>query len=350
MNNKMKRFISAISSIFILSAIVFLIVYPSWKNKHIDQKKEKVSSGKDNNSDSVTDNTDHNNEIEFGNDSEEYTRYFDLYKNYDKELTYIREPLFQYDLDNKLAYKSSGDNPYGYTQEEDKFIKEVQAKEQIQSPNNSTDYPLQKGKIKKLKESFELYDRLEYITINDVKVYDNLNEINKDYFQFKDEYEDYLDNNGSLKKIYYNDKEADLKLAVIDVTLKSCHPWVTTINMTDLFSFIELEEREDGWHICNEEHMYYALNNNNEKSLLSVAGKGHRGGVYFAYYDDAIYTGRSNRTSFFWNFIGKDEEVTFNLGFWVDADEIDNLYLLHSFNNSRIINPDSLCQVAVKLT
>lgn len=222
-------------------------------------------------------------------------------------------------------------------------------KEYIQSPDYSTDYPLQKIKIKKPKESFELYDRLEYITINDVKLYDNFNEINKDFFPFKDDYEDYLDSDGGLKKIYYNDKEADLKLAVINVTLKSFHPWVTTINMTGLFSFVELEEREDGWHICNEEHSYYLLNQNNEKKLLNVAGKGDIEDVFY-YYDDAIYTGRSNRTSFYWNFIGKDEEVTFNLGFWVDADEIDNLYLMHSYNSYKFINPDSLCQVAVKLT
>ena len=158
-----------------------------------------------------------------------------------------------------------------------------------------------------------------------------------------------MESNGSLKKIYYNDKEAELKLAVISITIKSCHPWVKTINITDLFSLIELEERENEWYICNEESMFYTLNQNNENNMLCVAGKGNSE-VYPVYYDDAIYTGRSNRTSFFWNFIGKDEEVTFNLGFWVDADEIDNLYLLHSYNNSRIINPDSLCQVAVKLT
>ena len=349
MNKKRKKIGSAISSIIILSAIAFLIFYPSWKNKHINEKKVKVSNGEDNNPNAVTDNTDHNNEIEFNNSSQGYTRYFDLYKNYDKELTYIREPLLRYDPDNKIAYKSSGDNPYGYTQEEDEFKREVLMKETVQSPDPSTDYPLQKDRIKSLKESFELYDRLEYITVNDVILYDNLDEINKEYFPFKDEYEDYLDSNGSLKKIYYNDKEADLKFAVINVTIKSCHPWVSTINMTGLFSFVELEERKDGWHICNEERMYYTINQNNEKSLLCVAGKGHIEDE-FAYYDDAIYTGRSNRTSFFWNFIGKDEEVTFNLGFWVDADEIDNLYLLHSYNNSRIINPDSLCQVAVKLT
>lgn len=255
-HNKFKRIISLLSGIFIIGFFAFVII-TSIKEKNVPE--ENAEQGAKNNV-SAADNID----VE-ESDRTDYEEYF---KNFTGELTYIEKPKFQYDVNNKVP---SEDFPYGYTQEEKDFSSYISYKETANNymyKNESwKDYPLSKDKVFKVGDKILMYDRMEYITVNSIKYYDNADELKKDDFFDKSDLAFKSGSDGNFRQIYSQEdgSEGNLKLAVLNITIESNHPWVSALLISDLFCVGMMKEEDDGYHIVNTENHYYFLDKNGDQ-------------------------------------------------------------------------------------
>lgn len=141
---------------------------------------------------------------------------------------------------------------------------------------------------------------------------------------------------------------------VINATLRSNHPWVETVPLNNLFVILPMKRKDDDLYPDYNINGRYFVNvegNEDRAMCLMMQGKGFPN-VAAVYYHESICRKNGRTEGFFVNYVGRDEILNFNIGYWVDGDIIDDLYLLHSFNCKPYINPESenKCQVAVKLT
>ncbi len=363
-----KNIISFASGFLIIIAIVLFAVLPMFKEKSSnepDVKTNPIVSGGEQNEQEDQEDTD-------------YEKYF---ADYQGDVTYLSgyEPKIKYDVDNKVPYNVSRDHIYGYTKEERDFSEYILSTEFYNG--EKTDIPLTKDRVKTVGEEFLLYDRMDYLTINDVKIYDSVKELEEDDFDYKDSLYDYINKDGSFKELYYtafdvdsdqdnrtaelidsnNFKEAKklmkqrkLKFMVINATLRSNHPWVETVPLNNLFVILPMTGKEDGLYPDYDINGRYFVDvEGNEDKAMSVmmTGKGLPN-VAAMYYHESICRNNGRAEGFFVNYVGRNETMNFSIGYWVDEDIIDDLYLLYSFNCKPYINPnnENKCQVAVKLT
>lgn len=187
-----KSIISFASGFIIIILIVLFAIQPKLKdenNKSVDKTETKLTVG-DKNEQKETD----------------YEKYFADFKG---NLTYLSgyEPKIKYDVENKVPYHNGNDYIYGYTQEERDFSEYILSTEFCDS--EKTDIPLTKDRVKTVGEEFLLYDRMDYLTINDVKIFDSIKEFEEGDFDYNDSLYDYINKDGSFKKLYYTAFEAD---------------------------------------------------------------------------------------------------------------------------------------------
>lgn len=303
----------------------------------------------------------------------------EYYKNYDGELHYAPgfSPQYEYDPENKKVY-SGIEYPFGRTNEELECQTLVSKYDQWDYGVSVefTDQVLLSDRIKKIGEEFIPYDKMDHIRINDVKIYDNAEELDRSLFNTPESYSDFVDDKGDFKKLYYHsylngkpevekymDSEQydkakplmirkEIKFIMVNVTLKSNHPWVETLRISNLFSIVKMKKDKKGLRRdFDDTGHYFSEKENGKLDYAHIAGNSLPE-IAICYYDGAICTEKQKKAdpnNFYINYIGKDESMTFNIGFFADVDEIDNLYIFHSVNMSPYIKEDSVCQYAVKL-
>ncbi len=73
--------------------------------------------------------------------------------------------------------------------------------------------------MKNIGEKILMYDRMEYITVNSIKFYDNVNELKKNDFFDKSDLAFKSESDGSFRQIYSQEDggKGNLKLAVLNI-------------------------------------------------------------------------------------------------------------------------------------
>ena len=246
----------------------------------------------------------------------------EYYKNYDGELHYAPgfSPQYEYDPENKKVY-SGITYPFGRTNEELECQSLVSKYDQWDYGVSveSTDQVLLSDRIKEIGEEFLPYDMMDHIRINDVKIYDNAEELDRSFFADIDQYNNLVDDNGEFKKLYhhvfsaskdnveeYMDSEQydkakplmirkEIKFIMVNVTLKSNHPWVETLRISNLFSIVKMKKNKEGLRMDFDDTGYYFFEKENGKLDYAHIAGNRLPEIAICYYDGAICTEKQKK-------------------------------------------------------
>ena len=266
---------------------------------------------------------------------------------------YKIEPKATYSPENK--YYANGDE-YGYTYEQEEYVNKWLNEEQKarKGKYDQEDEKVKPENVYSIGEEVPINDKNMTVTINSVAVYDNISDINKEHFFDNRYYEEQMvSDNGMIntvkrKKSYYNDVDdrryeedtTSFKLVVVDCTFKCNANWVQSFSMSE-FELIPLVS--DGEYYVNQ---YQEIAKENNVVLFTpLYDMQWLGNGEPCMFDKSI---AKKRQSFFYTYITGGEVINCKLGYYVDEEYMDNMYVYYG-GTTNYLCTESVLQKYIRL-
>ena len=267
---------------------------------------------------------------------------------------YKLEPTMTYSPDAKVYLTGE---EYGVTYEQEAYHSKWISKEQkVDEGMNPGPYePVKKENTYSIGDEIPLLDKKIYFTVNKVEIYDNISDFDKNCFGYKGYEADInlIKDDGSFRtikrtKAFIENKttkevydEAEFKFVVLDCTFTCDANWIETFDMGEL-GLVPLVER-DGFYVW--QNTIEAEKEGAEYMEIWYEGGPHSGADEVVMFDKSI---AKKPQSFYWTYITKGEVIECKIGYFVDVDYLDNMYVYYE-GTANSIYTDSCLQKFVKL-
>lgn len=335
-NNKLKRVLSIIPLLLLIAVAVFL--WEGNSNNKGSVTDTNSTSMKEENNPQITGNKSGNNEPMSNEDDEIPTGW-------------RVKPTMTYSPDTKVYL--SGEE-YGVTNEQYKYMSSWAQKEKKYIGNMDEDECVNKENVYSVGEEVPILDKKVSLTVNSVEVYDTIAGIDKYYFGNGDKVNvDMILENGKIDKvsrfkmykyadgsIEEEEKETSIKLVVLDCEFTCDANWVERLPV-NMFRMVPLIE-SDGKLVT--QYSNEAVNMGIEEVYTNYSGTPY-GMDEPCMFDKPI---AKMPSSFFQTYITKDEVIECKIGYFVDVDYLENMYVYYK-GMANSIYTDSCLQKFIKL-
>lgn len=267
------------------------------------------------------------------------------------------EPKMTYSPDTKVYLTGE---EYGTTNEQyeyrGKWLDKEQKVRQYKKLNSHE--PVKKENVYSVGSSVPLFNKRVNIKVNEVEVYDSINDFDKVYFGGGDDANiGLVSKNGRIgtaikEKRYYLDGElsqvieenVEYKLVVLDCTLTCESDWVETIYMND-FEKVFLEEEGEYYVDIVQRELDEEIKNMGVDGAEIRENGLHAESLKPCMFDKSI---AKRVPSFYTTYIGPGEEMDVKIGFFVERELMNNLCVAY-MDGTDYLYTDSYVQKVIKL-
>lgn len=334
-NNKVSKILSVIPLLLLIAVALLLRGGGSDKEGSTDTNS---TSMKEENTPQITGNESGNNEPMSNEDDEIPTGW-------------RVKPTMTYSPDSKVFVTGE---EYGVTNEQYKHMSSWAQKETEYTGNGNENEYVKKENVYSVGEEVPILNKKVYLKVKNVEVYDNIAGIDKYYFGNGDKVNvDMILENGKIDKvsrfkvykyvdgsIEEEEKETSIKLVVLDCVFTCDANWVERLPI-NMFRMVPLIESDD---TLVTQYSNEAVNWGAEEIYINYSGPPSDMDAP-CMFDKPI---AKMPSSFFQTYITKDEIIECKIGYFVDVDYLDNMYVYYK-GTANAIYTDSCLQKFVKL-